>query len=200
MTCVRRHRLLCLALLGFAFTLSGCAQSATAERKYYVLDVTRAGPLAKVHTDATLRLRRFNADEAFASRQLVYRLDEFRYEPDYYHQLLILPGVMTTEETRDWLADSGLFDRVTGGAGALLNAAQQLVLLPFGELKIVIGERGPLLFQLALGDGPVAFDFECVHIVLFLFVVQLSTHSAQILPNKSKTTKMVRSKPSPPLG
>jgi len=113
MTRVRLHRLLCLALLAFAFTLCGCAQSATAERKYYVLDVTREGPPAKVHTDATLRLRRFNVDEAFATRQLVYRLDEFRYEPDYYHQLLILPGVMITEETRDWLSDSGLFDRVT---------------------------------------------------------------------------------------
>jgi ABC-type uncharacterized transport system auxiliary subunit len=110
---IRLRRLLCFALLGFAFVVSGCAQSATAERKYYALDVTRAGPPAKVHTDATLRLRRFNVDEAFASRQLVYRVDEFQYEPDYYHQFLVLPGVMITEETRDWLANSGLFDRVT---------------------------------------------------------------------------------------
>lgn len=113
MTQARLHGLLRLVLPALALAVSGCAQSATAERLYYVLDVKREGPPAQLHADATLRLRRFNVDEAFATKQLVYRLDEFRYEPDYYHQLLVLPGVLITEETRDWLADSGLFDRVT---------------------------------------------------------------------------------------
>jgi hypothetical protein len=35
--------------------------------------------------------------------------------------------------------------------------------LALDVLEIVICELGPLLFQLALGDIPVAFDFECVH-------------------------------------
>ena len=56
-----------------------------------------------------------------------------------------------------------LLDRFSGFASALLNAAQQLVVLAFGELEIVVRELGPLLFQLALGDVPVAFAFECVH-------------------------------------
>jgi len=102
-----------LALLAAGLLVSGCGQSAIADRQYYVLDVVRAGTLARTHTDATLRLRRFNVDEAFASRELVYRVDEFRYEPDYYHQFLVLPGIMITEEARDWLANSGLFGRVT---------------------------------------------------------------------------------------
>ncbi|MCL5278698.1 MAG: PqiC family protein [Planctomycetes bacterium] len=101
------------ALLISGLLLSGCGQSAIAERKYYVLDTVRAGPPDAIHTDATVRLRRFNVDEAFAGRSLVYRVDEFRYEPDYYHQFLVLPGVMITEEARDWLANSGLFARVT---------------------------------------------------------------------------------------
>lgn len=101
------------ALLASGFLLSGCGQSAIAERNYYVLDTVRAGLPGAVHTDATLRLRRFNVDEAFAGRSLVYRVDEFRYEPDYYRQFLVLPGVMITEEVRDWLANSGLFARVT---------------------------------------------------------------------------------------
>jgi ABC-type uncharacterized transport system auxiliary subunit len=119
------HGLLGSALLGFASALCGCAQSATAERQYYALDVTRPGPPAKARIDATLRLRRFNVDEAFASKQLVYRVDEFRYEPDYYHQLLVLPGVMITEETRDWLASSGLFARVTA-AGSRVESTYVL--------------------------------------------------------------------------
>jgi cholesterol transport system auxiliary component len=113
MTRIRPHRPLCFALLGFALTLSGCFQSAAIDRKYYILDVKRQGGPAQVHTDAALRVRRFNVDEAFATRQLVYRVSEFRYESDYFHQLLVLPGLMITEKTRDWLADSGLFGRVS---------------------------------------------------------------------------------------
>ena len=61
------------------------------------------------------------------------------------------------------------FDRFTGFAGALLNAAQQLLLLAFSELEVVIRELSPFLFQFALGDVPVPFDFEFGHSRLFCF-------------------------------
>jgi hypothetical protein len=45
-------------------------------------------------------------------------------------------------------------------------------------LEIVIRELGPLLFQLAFGDVPVAFNFEFVHnnvfCVLFLFTANVT--------------------------
>src|ERR1035437_690822 len=63
-----------------------------------------------------------------------------------------------------------LFDRFAGFAGALLNPANKFFLLAFGILEIVIRELGPLLFQLALGNVPVAFDFKFVHITLLCFV------------------------------
>jgi hypothetical protein len=44
----------------------------------------------------------------------------------------------------------GLFDRFSGFAGALLDPTVQFVVLALDELKIVIRELGPLLFQLAL--------------------------------------------------
>jgi hypothetical protein len=62
-----------------------------------------------------------------------------------------------------------LFDRFTGFSGALLNPANQFFLLAFGILEIVIRELGPLLLQLALGDVPVALDFEFIHGALFCF-------------------------------
>jgi hypothetical protein len=65
----------------------------------------------------------------------------------------------------------GLFDRFAGFARAFLNPANQLFLLAFGELQIAIREFGPFLFQLALGDVPVTFDFECGHNSYFVFVV-----------------------------
>lgn len=115
---LRLYVLVYSALLLSGLLLSGCGQSAIGERTYYILDTVRAQPAA-VPRDATLRLRRFNVNEAFATRSLVYRVDEFRYESDYYHQFLVLPGVMITEETRDWLANSGLFARVTAVSSRL---------------------------------------------------------------------------------
>ena len=63
-----------------------------------------------------------------------------------------------------------LFDSLTGFAGALLNAPQQLLLLAFHELEVVFSELGPLLFEFALGDVPVAFDFKFGHCIVFSMV------------------------------
>jgi hypothetical protein len=62
-----------------------------------------------------------------------------------------------------------LFDRFAGFARALLNPANQFFLLAFGVFQIVIRKLGPFLFQLALGDVPVAFDFEFGHNGYFCF-------------------------------
>jgi len=56
-----------------------------------------------------------------------------------------------------------LFNGFAVFAGGFLDAADQLFLLALGVGQVVIGELGPFLFELALGDVPVAFDFECVH-------------------------------------
>src|ERR1017187_7762047 len=71
-----------------------------------------------------------------------------------------------------------LLNRFAGFPGALLNPANQLFLLAFGVLEIVIRELGPLLFQLAFGDVPVAFSFEFIHknvfCILFLFAASVT--------------------------
>ena len=56
-----------------------------------------------------------------------------------------------------------LFDRFAGFASEFLDPANQFFLFAFHVLEIAIRELGPLLLQLAFGDVPVAFDFECRH-------------------------------------
>ena len=51
------------------------------------------------------------------------------------------------------------FNCFAGFARAFLNPAQQFFFFAFDVFQIVIREFGPFLFQLALGDVPVAFDF-----------------------------------------
>jgi len=107
------------ALLLSSLALSGCGQGAVASRKYFLLDTQRQAPPASFHSDATLRVRPFHVDQAFAGRQLVYRVDTSQYEPDFYDQFLIPPGAMIAEKTRDWLAASDLFRRVSSSSGPL---------------------------------------------------------------------------------
>jgi hypothetical protein len=74
-----------------------------------------------------------------------------------------------------------LFDRFPGFAGALLNSANKFFVLAFGVLEIVIRELGPLLFQLALGDVPVAFDFEFIHSALFFVLIRRQRDGKSVL-------------------
>jgi len=54
----------------------------------------------------------------------------------------------------------GLGNRFAGLAPTLLNPARQFFRLAFGILKVAIGKRGSFPLGLALGEFPVAFDFE----------------------------------------
>ena len=68
-----------------------------------------------------------------------------------------------------------LCHRFTGFARALLDATELFLLLAGGELQIVVGELGPLLLDLALGNVPIAFDFQFVHRFFVLCFVFLFT-------------------------
>jgi len=57
----------------------------------------------------------------------------------------------------------GILNRLAGLAGTFLDPAEEFFLEALDVLEIVIGERGPLLFELAFGDVPIAFDFEFCH-------------------------------------
>jgi hypothetical protein len=63
-----------------------------------------------------------------------------------------------------------MFDSFAGFAGVLLNLAKQFLGLAFGALKLVVRELGALLFQFALDDVKIAFDFEFGHKIVVLSI------------------------------
>lgn len=102
-----------LLLAALALVLAGCGGQVSYEKEYFVLDAER--PIEaddRPAETASIEVSRFTVDAAFATRNFIYRTSEFEYEADYYRQFLIDPGRMVTERTRDWLADSGVFQRV----------------------------------------------------------------------------------------
>jgi hypothetical protein len=83
------------------------------------------------------------------------------------------------------------FDCFTGFTGVLLNPTQQFLGLAFDALEFVAGELGSLLFQLALDDVKVTFDFEFGHKFVILVLsdqshslVKSSTGTAQRLTDQ----------------
>ena len=101
----------CVVLAALALTLVGCARDSY-DKQCYVLGAARERAPVEARIDGMLEVRRLSVDAAFAGKCFVYRVDEHEYEPDYYHQFLVPPGIMLTNKTRQWLADSGLFARV----------------------------------------------------------------------------------------
>lgn len=99
-------------LFSIPLLTGGCPGAIAHERQLYVLEAARRLQPVEIPAEGVLEVRRFSIDTAFATRNLVYRLDEFQYETDHYRQYLISPSVMITERTRDWLAQAGVFERV----------------------------------------------------------------------------------------
>jgi len=132
----RVNAILCSMLALSALMMVGCAQG-TSAKEYYILDVSRTAEPIETPSDATVEVRRFNINTAYGSRNLVYRLGEFRYEPDYYRQFMIAPAIMITEETRHWLATSGLFKQVLpqGSPVAPTYTLQGIVTALYGDFS-----------------------------------------------------------------
>ena len=102
----------CSSLLPIALAAGGCATATSHEERHYILEAVREGNAVRPARVGSLEVLRFSVDTAFAGKNLIYRLGELQYEADYYHQFLVAPGIMITEKTRRWLADSGLFHNV----------------------------------------------------------------------------------------
>jgi cholesterol transport system auxiliary component len=120
-----RMVVLSVAVVACIAAVSGCASPTTYDKETFLLNVSRQPGPAAAQVDTTLAVQRFSVDAAFAERNLIYRLDEFKYEPDYYREFLVTPSAMVTEETREWLANSGLFAQVLP-RGSRLQAAYTL--------------------------------------------------------------------------
>jgi cholesterol transport system auxiliary component len=91
--------------------LSGCGTATN--KSQYMLDISPPHT-AKVlqPSSAIIEVRTFAIDSEFSGRQMVYRIDEFRYAPDYYNEFYVPPAMMITQAVKNWLADAELFARV----------------------------------------------------------------------------------------
>lgn len=110
-----------LIIVFLFFSLAGCLnlKKGFPEKHYYILDVSHNGRPTNLLPGPALSIRKLRVSPRFEGKGMVYRRGSLTYESDYYNEFLIHPGSILTEELRQWLARSGLFQYVTDGSGHL---------------------------------------------------------------------------------
>jgi len=88
------------------------------EKQYFALEVVREGDARAALPRTMLDVRRFRTS-APLGRELVYRESDARYESDFYNQWFVVPDVMLTQQTTNWLTAAGLFQYVMDSSGSL---------------------------------------------------------------------------------
>lgn len=116
---MRSLRSLCgiVLLLG----LSSCLQvdnkileKSYPQKQLYSLEAVRPPtPVGIRDGGKSLRIRPFQILPPFRGRSFVYRLDENRYESDFYNQFFADPSELLTGVAEKWFSTSGLFQRVS---------------------------------------------------------------------------------------
>lgn len=92
---------------------AGCSLKKQSPAKlHYLVEAKRPGEPVAAEARATLRVRNLQMASPFEGRGFVYRNSELGYEADFYHEFLVAPQSMLTEQVRRWLAASGRFRAV----------------------------------------------------------------------------------------
>jgi cholesterol transport system auxiliary component len=109
---------LLFATLGF---ISGCVsvEKSYPDKRYFVLEASRAESTAAAKAGAVLLVSTLRVSPRYEGRSFVYRRGAANFESDFYHQFLVSPGALLTEEVRRALAQAQVAQYVIGTASQL---------------------------------------------------------------------------------
>jgi ABC-type uncharacterized transport system auxiliary subunit len=107
-----RQVLIFITLGILLFCIAGCFEKQQFDRQRYLLEIQRPKIVSGKTSNAILSVEPFSIDSAFRTNSIVYKKTANEFESDFYTEYLIPPAKMITEQTRQWLSDSGLFVRV----------------------------------------------------------------------------------------
>ena len=96
---------------------AGCSLKKQYPAKHsYVIEAQRVGEARAATASGVLRIRNLQVAAPFEGKGFVYRNSGLGYQTDFYHEFLVAPRALLTEQTRQWLGTSGLFRFVLDSA------------------------------------------------------------------------------------
>ena len=115
---MHRPRLAFISVFAAALLVAGCSAISRSApvRQTFLLDPAPPQVVSQPRPGA-LRVGAINVAAPFRGKAFVYRMDELRYETDYYVEFLVPPATMLTEQTARALIRARPFARV-GGPGS----------------------------------------------------------------------------------
>ena len=88
----------------------GCSLKKQYPAKHsFLIEAQRAGEARTAAASGVLRVRNLQIAAPFEGKGFVYRTSGLGYQTDFYHEFLVAPRSLITEQTRQWLGASGLF-------------------------------------------------------------------------------------------
>jgi cholesterol transport system auxiliary component len=118
--------------------LSACGLSRPAlVKQYYLLQLPALPDGAAPAHPVAIKVNGFEVSPPFAGSALVYRLDEERYDSDFYHEFFIAPRSMVTSRMAEWMAARGIFSSTLPPSSTLdaPYAMEGLVNAMYGDLR-----------------------------------------------------------------
>jgi uncharacterized lipoprotein YmbA len=106
------------AALGFIVGCVGLEKSYP-DKRYFVLEASRSESAANAKTGGVLLVSTLRVSPRYEGRSFVYRRGDGSFESDFYHQFLVSPGALLTEEVRRALAQAQVAQYVIGTASQL---------------------------------------------------------------------------------
>ncbi|MSP37814.1 MAG: hypothetical protein EXR70_04925 [Deltaproteobacteria bacterium] len=101
--------------------VSGCVsvEKSYPDKRYFVLEASRAESAATAKTGGVLLVSTLRVSPRYDGRSFVYRRGDGNFESDFYHQFLVAPGALLSEEVRRALAQAQVAQYVIGAASQL---------------------------------------------------------------------------------
>jgi len=132
------NRLRAALLLTLLLFSAGCSLSRPALVKhYYLLDVSPKPPDTPPAHPGAIKVTGFEVAAPFADRSLAYRIEQGRYESDFYNEFFVLPRAMVTSKVVEWLTVRRIFATTLPPSSGLdaAYAIEGLVTEMYGDLR-----------------------------------------------------------------
>lgn len=146
-----------VSLASLLLTTAGCLNlnKSYQEKRSFVLAMSSETQQPTPEATMVLRLSKFRVSPLFVGRPMVYRLEEFRYENDFYDEWFVSPSAMLTQQFHDWLSKSGRFQLVMIGTNHIepTHLLEGSVTQFYGDYRFAGAPKAIFEIRLLLLDG-----------------------------------------------